>query len=214
MRKEPGGLGFFVDPVASKGLSIIQKSLIERLSNVGFLHNQPKQYCDDADKQMGLIGQSLVSILREELTSYYQLVALLQGQVMLTFAIAWCNCNAFYQLKKQGCIDHSQLTLRRMVVWVAEPQMHLQWLTYIAEQCCDKKGSALISAVHGFLQHGSMCVQEISKKVLLAVCRPLYLMLSHWLLDGEINDPRGEFFIEARNVTDAERLWHDKYYVR
>lgn len=87
LRKEPGGLGFFVDPVTSKGLSVIQKSLIERLSNVGFLHNQLKQYCDDADKQMGLIGQSLVSILREELTSYYQLVALLQGQVILTFIL-------------------------------------------------------------------------------------------------------------------------------
>lgn len=39
-------------------------------------------------------------------------------------------------------------------------------------------------------------------------------MLSRWLLDGEISDPCSEFFIEARNVNIAERLWHDKYYVR
>lgn len=49
-----------------------------------------------------------------------------------------------------------------MVVWVAEPQMHLQWLAYIAEQCSDKKGGALISVVHGYLQHGSICAQKVS----------------------------------------------------
>lgn len=55
---------------------------------------------------------------------------------------------------------------------------------------------------------------QISSKVLLAVCRPLYILMSRWLLDGELNDPCGEFFIEARNVTSAERLWHDKYHVK
>ncbi|KAI4464425.1 gamma tubulin complex protein [Holotrichia oblita] len=189
LRKEPGGLGFAIDPKSGKGINAIQRGLIERLSGVGFLHNQLKQHCDEADKQIGLIGQSLIAILREELTNYYQLVALLQAQS-----------------KKQGCIDHSELTLRRMVVWVAEPQMHLQWLAYIAEQCSDKKGGALISVVHGYLQHGSICAQKVSI--------PLYLMLSRWLLDGEISDPCSEFFIEARNVNIAERLWHDKYYVR
>ncbi|XP_022918951.1 gamma-tubulin complex component 3 [Onthophagus taurus] len=197
LRKEPGGLGFTIDGKASKGMTPIQRGLIERLSCVGFLHNQLKQHCDEADKQIGLIGQSLIAILREELTSYYQMVALLQAQS-----------------KKQGCYDHSELSLRRMSVWVAEPQMHLQWLAYIAEQCSDKKGGALVSMVHGFLQHGAQCVQKVSEKVLSAVCRPLYLMLSKWLLDGEINDPCGEFFIEARNVSNAERLWYDKYYVR
>lgn len=39
-------------------------------------------------------------------------------------------------------------------------------------------------------------------------------MLSRWLLDGEINDPCNEFFIEAKPIIAAERLWHDKYQVR
>lgn len=81
LRKEPGGLGFMIDPKSGKGVSAIQRGLIERLSGVGFLHNQLKQHCDEADKQIGLIGQSLIAILREELTNYYQLVALLQAQV-------------------------------------------------------------------------------------------------------------------------------------
>lgn len=54
----------------------------------------------------------------------------------------------------------------------------------------------------------------MSERVLKAVCKPLYVMLSRWLLDGEINDPCKEFFIEAKTIISAERLWHDKYHVR
>ncbi|XP_018331578.1 gamma-tubulin complex component 3 [Agrilus planipennis] len=197
LRKEPGGVGFVIDPKMIKCIGIIQRGLVERLANVGFLHNQLKMYCDDADKQIGVIGQALMAVFREELMEYYKMVAILQAQ-----------------LKGQNYADSSNLTLRRMIVWIADPLTKLQWLAYIADQCSDKKGGALISAVHGFLQHGSVSAQKISAKVLSAVCRPFYIMLCKWLLDGELNDPNGEFFIEARNITKAERLWHDKYHVK
>ncbi|KAF5277736.1 hypothetical protein FQR65_LT03716 [Abscondita terminalis] len=193
LKKEPGDFGFVIDPKAGKSLSVIQKSLIERLSGVGFLHNQLKHHCENADKQSGVIGQSLIATFREELSEYYKTLAILQEQ-----------------LRKPD----SELTLRRMLVWIAEPRDRLQWLAYIAEQCTNKKGGALISAIYIFLQHGSTSVQTISEKVLLAVCRPLYIMMSHWLLDGEINDPYNEFFIEARNISSTERFWHDKYNVK
>lgn len=48
-----------------------------------------------------------------------------------------------------------------MIVWVAEPQLRLQWLAYIAEECNEKKGGALISSVYRFLQHGSLCAQKV-----------------------------------------------------
>lgn len=197
LKREPGGLGFIIDVKAGKGIGPIQRSMLERLSHLGFLHNQVKQHCDEADKQIGVIGQSLIAILREKLVEYYQLLAVLQANA-----------------KKQGCMDHTDLTLRRLIVWTAEPQIKLQWHAYIAEQCSDKKGGALISTVHGFLQHGSSIVQQVSGDILSAVCRPLYVMMSRWLLDGELNDPCGEFFIEARNINAEERLWHDKYHVR
>lgn len=81
IRKEPGGIGFTLDPKASKCMTARQKGLILRLTGIGFLHNQLKQHCDEADKQIGLIGQSLIAILRIELTSYYELIAHLQAQV-------------------------------------------------------------------------------------------------------------------------------------
>ncbi|KAF5284977.1 hypothetical protein FQA39_LY16842 [Lamprigera yunnana] len=193
LKKEPGDFGFIIDSKGGKSLTIIQKSLIERISNTGYLHNRLKQHCEDADKHLGVIGQSLIATFREELSEYYKTVAILQAE-----------------LRK----PNSELTLRRILVWIAEPSNRLQWLAYIAEQCTNNKGGALISAVFSFLQHGSVSVQKISAKVLLAVCCPLYIMMAHWLLDGEINDPHNEFFIESRNINSAERFWHDKYNVR
>ncbi|RZB40076.1 gamma-tubulin complex component 3 [Asbolus verrucosus] len=197
LRKEVGNLGFTVDPKAGKNLTPIQRGLVERLTGMSFLHNQLKQYCDNNDEQGGVICLALVATLREELSAYYKTIALLQTA-----------------LKKQVCIDQPQMTLRKSLVYIHEHRVRFEWLAYIAEQCNDKKGGALVTAVHGFLQHGSKCAQEVSEKVLTAVCKPLYIMLWRWLLDGEINDSCNEFFIEARDITAAERLWHDKYHVR
>lgn len=141
-------------------------------------------------------------------------------------------------MNKESCKDNSEMTLKRALYVMHEHRSRFEWLAYISEQCSDKKGGALITAIHGFLQHGSKCAQEVifkscsiicciseltvfstfifkvSEIVLKAVCKPLYIMLSRWLLDGEINDPCNEFFIESKTIITAERLWHDKYYVR
>lgn len=80
LKKEPGGLGFIIDSKMVKSLGAIQRSLVERLSGVGFLHNQLKQHCEDTDRQNGVIGQSLIATFREELAEYYKTLAILQAQ--------------------------------------------------------------------------------------------------------------------------------------
>ncbi|KAJ8911186.1 hypothetical protein NQ315_006029 [Exocentrus adspersus] len=164
LRREPGGLGFTIDPKSGKLLTSIQRGLLERLVGMSFLHKQLKQYIEDNEKQSGIICQAFISTLSDELSEYYKTVAVLQASM-----------------------NKDNMT---------------------------KKGGALITAIHGFLQHGSKCAQEVSERVLRAVCKPLYIMLARWLLDGEINDPCNEFFIESKSIIVAERLWHDKYYVR
>ncbi|EFA04217.1 gamma-tubulin complex component 3 [Tribolium castaneum] len=196
LRKEVGGLGFTLDPKAGKNITPIQRGLMERLTGMSFLHNQLKQYCDSNDEQGGVICLALIATLRDELSSYYRTIALLQTAL------------------RKHPHDQPQMNLHKALVYIHEHRMRFEWLAYIAEQCNEKKGGALITAVHGFLQHGSKCAQEVSEKVLAAVCKPLFIMLSRWLLDGEINDACNEFFIEARDIAAAERLWHDKYHVR
>ena len=39
-------------------------------------------------------------------------------------------------------------------------------------------------------------------------------MLTRWIVDGELEDPYNEFFIQANNDVTGERLWHEKYHVR
>jgi gamma-tubulin complex component 3 len=36
-------------------------------------------------------------------------------------------------------------------------------------------------------------------------------MIKSWMLEGEINDPYMEFFVEQDPVVGDERLWTDKY---
>jgi len=50
---------------------------------------------------------------------------------------------------------------------------------------------------------------------ILQVCKPLYSILSRWILDGELEDPFNEFFIQTNpHVNSNDQLWHDKYKVR
>lgn len=81
LRKEPGGLGLTIDPKNGKLLTPIQRGLLERLTGISFLHNQLKRYCEENEKQSGIICQALIATLTDELSEYYKAVALLQGGV-------------------------------------------------------------------------------------------------------------------------------------
>lgn len=51
--------------------------------------------------------------------------------------------------------------MRKAIYIMFDHHQKFEWLAYMAEQCSDKKGGAIISAIHGFLQHGSPTVQEV-----------------------------------------------------
>lgn len=197
LKKEPGSLGFAVDVKANRGLNPLQHGLLVRLLSMSFLHNQLKQYCADNDKQQGTMCQALISTLRNELSSYYRTIAMLQAS-----------------LSTHNCSGHVEMSLRRVLFVIHEHKIRFEWLAYIAEECFDKKGGALITAIHGFLQHGSKSVKEVAERVLTSACKPLYIILSRWLLNGEITDPCNEFFIEVRTISTSLHLWRDKYHVR
>lgn len=143
LRKEAGGLGFIIDPKVQKVISPIHRGLVDRLISTSFLHNQIKQYCDDSDKQSGVISLALVATLRDELSDYYKGIALLKAAL------------------GSHSLDQPMMSLRKALVYLNDHHVRFEWLAYISEQCVDKKGGALITAVHGFLQHGSKCAQQV-----------------------------------------------------
>ena len=201
--------GKFKLDVKAKNLNVIQAGMLLRLAELGYYHDLVQSYTDMKSGlcALGLMGQGFVSALKNELTKYYGMVAMLQEQLnkqrqneaFATFSTA---------------TRPERLTLMKILVWSVAPLQRLQLLATIAEACQEKKGGALASTVHGFLSNGNPMVKNIAKELLLAICGPLYQMLTKWLLEGEICDPHGEFFIECLLEVGQDHLWHDKYRVR
>nr|CAD7394777.1 unnamed protein product [Timema cristinae] len=171
---------------------------VMRLAELGWLCTQVRQHCQPAGaiRSTGLIGQSLVVALRGELTEYSRLVATLQSQV-----------------EPSASRRSTGLTLRQLVVWSLDPMARLKCLVAVMEACHDKKGGALASCIHSFLQHGDPFVKDTVKQLLAAVCKPLHAMLSRWILAGELDDTYEEFFIAANLEIKGNLLWHEKYRV-
>lgn len=89
-----------------------------------------------------------------------------------------------------------------------------QDLLSILEFTENEQGGYLASGIHSFIEHGDPDLQTLVKGILSEVCKPLYSMLTKWLLDGELCDPHKEFFIASDNTISGDRLWHDKYTLR
>uniref|UniRef100_A0A1I8N3G9 Uncharacterized protein n=1 Tax=Musca domestica TaxID=7370 RepID=A0A1I8N3G9_MUSDO len=201
--------GKFKLDVKAKNLNVVQAGMMLRLAELGYYHDLVKSYTDTKSGlcALGLMGQGFISALRAELTKYYGMVALLQEQL-----------NKQKQTEKGSLHSitnrQERLTLMKILVWSVDPLQRLQLLAAIAEACQEKKGGALASTVHGFLSSGNPMVKNLAKELLVAICGPLYQMLTKWLLEGEICDPHGEFFIECLVEVGPDRLWHDKYRVR
>ncbi|XP_047036415.1 gamma-tubulin complex component 3 homolog isoform X1 [Helicoverpa zea] len=185
--------------VKSRGVGVAprpQQALHARIAHLGFLHDRLKEFIDPASGLMpqGLMGEGLVASIRDELTEYYRSVALLQSQA----------CEG----------DGGGGTLRRVCVWAQEPLHRLTWLANIAHAAHHKKGGELASCVHRFVRHGDERVAMLARRLLTALTYPLLLMLTRWLIHGEIDDRFNEFFIESRSGVPIDRMWHDKYRVR
>ncbi|XP_013112399.1 gamma-tubulin complex component 3 [Stomoxys calcitrans] len=202
--------GKFKLDVKAKNLNVVQAGMLLRLSELGYYHDLVQSYTDMKSGlcALGLMGQGFISALRNELTKYYGMVALLQEQLNKQKQVE--KTNVF----NSTTIRPERLTLMKILVWSVDPLQRLQLLASIAEACQEKKGGALASTVHGFLNNGNPMVKSLAKELLLAICGPLYQMLTKWLLEGEICDPHGEFFIECLVEVGPDRLWHDKYRVR
>lgn len=111
-------------------------------------------------------------------------------------------------------MPNEQLTLRKIELWIREPSVRLEWLSIISEACQEKKGGALATEIFRFKSIGNKTVKALVHDLLVAVCASMQYMLSKWLLEGEINDPHSEFFIETLPEVGTDRLWSDKYRVR
>lgn len=202
--------GFILDPKKSRSLSMTDAQMLLRLAELGYLHDQIIEFtnAESGSQPPGLFGQGLVTAIRHELTQYYGMVASLQEQV-----------NRSMEVKESGLLNGNKgagdrVTLMKLMLWSIQPLARFQCILTVATKCQYKKGGAIASVIFDFLSNGDPNVKLVTKELLRSVCVPLVHMLSRWLLEGVIEDPHGEFFIDSLAEINSDRLWHDKYRVR
>ena len=187
-------------------------SILHTLAEPSLLYRGLDAYCKAPAR--GLLGQSLQSAIGSELRSYLSLIATLEGQIR--GALSTLDENA-----PRGGIGNAGVTLKRCVVWTREATMGLRLMSLIAEESQSKSGGQLISLIHSFSSsHGDPVVAAFAERLLGTFTRPFYDILRHWIYDGELSDPYGEFFVREKQVDagdDAVRppgaanIWTDKY---
>jgi len=111
-------------------------------------------------------------------------------------------------------VAQTGLTLRRLMVWMREPRWRFQVLADLCRVCCGLRGGAIVTAAFPYSYHGSMEVQKIATKLLAAATRPLFTLMCHWIVQGELYDPYDEFFVGVNKMCLPHSQWKDKYFLR
>ncbi|XP_078693983.1 gamma-tubulin complex component 3-like [Branchiostoma floridae x Branchiostoma belcheri] len=193
---------FLIDPKV--GVPQSWRDLLGKLSELGWLHNKIRKFVDSkiSDRALGLVGQSFCAALQHELTEYYRLVAVLDAQVQ--------------QDQDLGVSVGSGggLTLRRLVVWSYEPLQRLKTLACLVDSCKGKKGGALASVVHSYMQTGDPSLRSLVKHTLNVVSQPIWEIMEQWIYEGDLEDNYQEYFVASDPTVKEDRLWHDKYSLR
>lgn len=92
------------------------------------------------------------------------------------------------------------------------------------------RGGALASAVEAYASHGCPQVRRTINDLVESLSEPVWSAACGWVLDGELTDPFGEFFITSNESIPNSRsecvcllwiclihfisLWRDKYKLR
>ncbi|KAG0213595.1 Gamma-tubulin complex component 3 [Mortierella sp. GBA30] len=187
-----------IDP--SFNISGSTRRLIDRLVELGWLYKKVNFYVQTTLKEgtAGLVGQSFCSALQHELMDYFRLIAVLEAHVA-----------------KDTDVDTGKgLTLKRLLVWTQDSLQRLRLMSVLVECCHNLQGGALVSMVHDYTQHGDPLIQQFIHHMLERISAPFYVMLQRWIYEGELEDPRTEFFIAHNPEVEEEDMWQRKYFIR
>ncbi|KAF9133299.1 Gamma-tubulin complex component 3 [Mortierella sp. 14UC] len=176
------------------------RGLVSRLTELGWLYKKVNQYVQKTLKEStaGLVGQSFCSALQHELVEYFRLIAVLEAHIA----------------KDTDAMGSKGLTLKRLLVWTQESLQRLRLMSVLVECCQDLQGGALVSVVHDYTQHGDPLIQQFIHHMLERISAPFYVMLQRWIYEGELEDPRTEFFIAFNREVEEEDMWQSKYFIR
>ncbi|TPX62944.1 hypothetical protein PhCBS80983_g00195 [Powellomyces hirtus] len=174
-----------------------EREILLKLVEMGWLYRQVMEFVDKHknDTSEGLIRQSFCSALAREMSDYYRLIAILQGQISPSGE----NTTA------------SPLTLKRLYVWTQDPLKRLRIMGVLVELCADEKGGALLSLIHNYVHHGDPFISQFITNLMTEVSKPFFQTLMRWVYEGELDDPSGEFYITQDSKTPMKDFWELRF---
>lgn len=119
------------------------------------------------------------------------------------------------------CCQGTRGSNLRTVSWTNYGYTPSRSLTRNLVNCCsfqkqniDLQGGALVAMVHDYTQHGDPLIQQFIHHMLERISAPFYVMLQRWIYEGELDDPRTEFFIAFNPEVEEVDMWQRKYFIR
>ena len=162
----------------------------------------------------GSTRQAFRAAVQAELADYYRLIAVLEAQAQVPMASALeatTNSEGGGGGPEKGGHGGTYLTLRRLSVWLAEPLRRLRLLAVLVDAGEHARGGALLTELHAHTRHGDPAACATVTRLLSAAAAPILQMVQQWVVAGELDDPRGEFFVVSDPAVPEEDLWRHRY---
>ena len=179
-------------------LSPSTQKIINELCELGWLYKRVNDWLMrtlDEGSHCNQVTQALCFSIQAELTEYYRLLAILESQ----------------RTKYQADDPANYLNLKKLYLWVQEPLERMKWLAIIIDSVNNLKGGAVCSAINTYILNGSPSTRLFVGRILKEVCSPIFTMIKQWMIEGEIQDPFHEFFVEVDQTVSDHKLWTQKY---
>ena len=163
--------------------------------------------------EAGSTRQAFRAAVRAELAEYYRLLAVLeaQAQVPMASALAPSRGGPDGGGAASDGASSSYVTLRRLSVWLAEPTRRLRLLAVLCDATRGRRGGALLRALHEHTKHGDPATRTACDRLLAEASAPTLATLKTWVVRGELNDPRGEFFVASDPTVGEDDMWRHGY---
>ena len=178
----------------------------------------------------GSTRQAFRAAVQAELADYYRLIAVLEAQAQVPMASALEPSGNDYGGGGRGGYagagygpsgasggggggggGGTYLSLRRLAVWLAEPLRRLRLLAVLVDASEAARGGALLGALHKHTRHGDPAACATATRLLTAAAAPVLQMVRAWVVAGELDDPRGEFFVVSDPAVAEEDMWRHRY---
>ncbi|CAG9463000.1 unnamed protein product [Pedinophyceae sp. YPF-701] len=194
-------------PGVAAALSPAAHDLVRVMCELGWLFRRVRAVADDTTPGRGACHAAFRSHLARELSEFYRLMAVLERHAMQ---------QAPSPSDPSAGAGTAYITLRRLAAWLAQPTERMRQLAVACAAVEGPRGGALLAALSALLAQGDVEGRGAVVGMVGAASCPLYEHVRRWALQGELDDPDAEFFVEALagRGGESQDVWRGRFRLR